>query len=80
MEREVYFDVEKDWPDLEQGDYVHYVVQSNFLIRYDVLQRQALTAAELGEDDSDYADDEEAIAEPFETGEDEKSTEEGETV
>ena len=51
MEREVYFDVEKEWPDLEQGDFVHYVVQSNFLIRYEVLQRQALTAEELGEDE-----------------------------
>lgn len=57
MEREVYFDIEKEWPDLEQGDLVHYVVQSNFLIRYDVLERQALTAAELGEDDADYKDD-----------------------
>ena len=56
MEREVYFDVEKDWPDLEQGDLVRYVTQSNFLIRYDVLQRQALTAAELDEDEADYAD------------------------
>lgn len=59
MEREVYFDVEKDWPDLEQGDLVRYVVQSNFLVRYDVLVRQALTAEELGEDDSYYEDDEE---------------------
>lgn len=73
MEREVYFDVEKEWPDLEQGDFVRYVVQSNFLIRYEVLQRQALTAEELGEDDSDYIDDE---------GNDEnvEKTEEGETV
>jgi hypothetical protein len=36
MEREVYFDVEKEWPDLEQGDFVRYVVQSNFLLRYEV--------------------------------------------
>lgn len=60
MEREVYFDVEKEWPDLEQGDLVHYVTQSNFLIRYDVLQRQALTAEELGEDEADYEDSAEA--------------------
>ena len=73
MEREVYFDVEKDWPDLEQGDNVRYVVQSNFLIRYEVLQRQALTAEELGEDESDYLDDEDLE-------EREEMTKEGETV
>ena len=73
MEREVYFDVEKDWPDLEQGDFVHYVVQSNFLIRYDVLQRQALTAEELGEDPADYIDD-------GDMEEKEKNTKEGEMV
>ena len=74
MEREVYFDIEKEWPDLEQGDLVHYVVQSNFLIRYEVLQRKALTAAELGEDDTDYEDEEEGLGEKVE------QTEEGETV
>jgi hypothetical protein len=49
------------------------VVQSNFLIRYEVLQRQALTAEELGEDDADYEDDED-LEEKVE------QTEEGETV
>ena len=73
MEREVYIDVEKDWPDLEQGDFVHYVVQSNFLIRYEVLERQALTAAELGEDDADYENDEDLE-------ENVEQTEEGETI
>lgn len=62
-EREVYFDVQKEWPDLEQGDYVRYVVQSNFLIAYDVLQRQALTAEELGESDEDYDDEDGGQAE-----------------
>ena len=42
MEREVYFDVEKEWPDLEQGDRVRYVLQSNFIIQYEVLERGAL--------------------------------------
>jgi hypothetical protein len=74
MEREVYFDIEKEWPDLEQGDFVHYVVQSNFLVCYEVLKRQALTAAELGEDDTDYEDEEEGLGEKVE------QTEEGETV
>lgn len=58
MEREVYHDVEKEWPDLEQGDLVQYAVQSNFLVRYEVLERCALTAEELGEDEEDYADEE----------------------
>ena len=58
MEREVYHDVEKEWPDLEQGDLVQYAVQSNFLVRYEVLERCALTAEELGEDEGDYADEE----------------------
>ena len=42
MEREVYFDVEKEWPDLEHGDKVRYIVQSNFLIQYEVVERGAL--------------------------------------
>ena len=50
MEREVYFDVEKEWPDLERGDLVHYVVQSNFLIQYEVLERAALEENEETDD------------------------------
>jgi hypothetical protein len=46
-------------------------VQSNFLLVYDVLKRQALTAEELGESDEDYDDDEDL-------GEEEQNTEEGE--
>ena len=70
-EREVYFDVQKEWPDLEQGDFVRYAVQSNFLLTYDVIERKALTAEELGESDEDYDDDEDL-------GEEEQITEEGE--
>lgn len=77
MEREVYHDVEKEWPDLEQGDFVRYAVQSNFLVRYEVLERKALTAEELGEDDADYEDDE---IEVRDLGEKEIQTKEGETV
>jgi hypothetical protein len=39
-----------------------------------MLKRQALTAAELGEDDTDYEDEEEGLGEKVE------QTEEGETV
>ena len=73
MEREVYFDVEKEWPDLEQGDLVHYVAQSNFLIQYDVLQREVLE-----DDDDEYEDEggEEAMEEPATPAE--ETMEEGE--
>ncbi len=37
MEREVYWDVEKELPDLESGDRVRYVSQSNFLVQYEVV-------------------------------------------
>ena len=42
MEREVYFDNEQEWPELERGDYVRYVVQSNFIIQYEVLRVGAM--------------------------------------
>ena len=40
-EREVYLDAEKPLPDFGNGDLVHYVLQSNFLVHYEVLQRHA---------------------------------------
>ena len=49
MEREVYFDPEMEWPDLEQGDRVRYIAQSNFLVQYAVLERAAI-AEELEEE------------------------------
>lgn len=39
MEREVYWDVEKEYPDLEAGDIVRYVSQSNFMLQYEVVGR-----------------------------------------
>jgi hypothetical protein len=41
-EREAYFDNEQDWPELERGDWVRYVVQSNFIIQYEVLRAGAM--------------------------------------
>ncbi len=41
-EREVYFDNEQEWPEMERGDYVRYVVQSNFIIQYEVLRKGAM--------------------------------------
>lgn len=39
MEREIYIDGEKPFPDLEEGDLVRYTTQSNFLLQYEVLER-----------------------------------------
>ncbi len=42
MEREAFWDKEKPLPALDSGDYVHYIVQSNFIIQYEILQKHAL--------------------------------------
>jgi hypothetical protein len=49
-EREVYIDAEKPLPDFENGDLVHYILQSNFLIHYEVLQRRAYDFTRVDED------------------------------
>ncbi len=58
-EREVYFDVEKPLPDFEQGDLVKYVVQSNFLIQYEIVKKQAI---EFEYEDEDEEEDEDGQA------------------
>lgn len=40
MDREAYFDCEKTLPDFHEGDYVQYIVQSNFIVQYRVLERE----------------------------------------
>ena len=40
-ERVIYLDAEKPMPDFSNGDLVHYITQSNFLVHYEVLQRHA---------------------------------------
>ncbi|MBE7086387.1 MAG: hypothetical protein E7366_04470 [Clostridiales bacterium] len=47
MEREAYFDVEKPLPALESGDYVRYIVQSNFILQYEILEHKALEFEEV---------------------------------
>lgn len=42
MEREAYLDKEKPLPDFGRGDLVKYVVQSNFLVQYEIFERGAL--------------------------------------
>lgn len=50
MEREAYFDAEKPLPEFESGDYVRYIVQSNFIIQYEFIQKKALEFEEVDED------------------------------
>ena len=39
MRREAYWDAEKSLPPFEAGDFVRYVVQSNFVIAYEILEK-----------------------------------------
>ncbi len=54
MEREAYFDPEMPLPPFESGDYVHYIVQSNFVVEYEILQKKALEFEEV----DDFAEEE----------------------
>ena len=42
MEREVYWDPEKDLPDFERGDLIRYITQSNFILQYEILEKSAV--------------------------------------
>ena len=50
LEREAYFDVEKPLPEIENGDLVEYITQSNFIIQYNIVEKQAL---EFEEDEAE---------------------------
>ncbi|MBQ9713748.1 MAG: hypothetical protein IJV83_00315 [Clostridia bacterium] len=60
MEREAFWDKEKKLPPFDSGDYVQYIVQSNFIIQYDILQKQAL---EFQEEDEDVEIEQETVLE-----------------
>lgn len=49
LEREAYFDAEKPLPEIESGDLVQYVTQSNFIIQYHIVEKHALEFEEEGE-------------------------------
>ena len=53
MDREVYFDPEMPELPFESGDYVQYIVQSNFIIQYEILEKKALEFEELEEDEEE---------------------------
>ena len=56
LEREAYFDPEKPLPNIESGDLVAYITQSNFIIQYHIVEKQALEFEE--EDEEDEASEE----------------------
>jgi hypothetical protein len=62
MDREAYWDVENPLPPFESGDYVQYIVQSNFIVQYNVLQKKALEF-EIVEDDEEETTEEEYVPE-----------------
>lgn len=51
LEREAYFDPEKPLPDFGEGDLVRYIVQSNFIIQYEILERHAYDFEEYDEEE-----------------------------
>ena len=58
MEREIYIDVEKQLPDFERGDLVRYITQSNFLLGYEIIEKQAQAFDDLfGYDKADETDE-----------------------
>ena len=57
LDREAYWDKEKSLPPFESGDYVKYIVQSNFILQYDILEKHALEF-EVIEDEEEVCEDE----------------------
>lgn len=62
LDREAYWDVENPLPPFESGDYVQYIVQSNFIIQYTILQKKALEF-EVIEDEEEEGPEEEYVPE-----------------
>ncbi len=71
LEREAYFDPEMPLPPFESGDFVHYIVQSNFVIQYDIIEKKALEFEEV---------EEEYYEEESETEDKEETEREGEVL
>lgn len=63
LERETYFDPEKPLPKIESGDLVEYVTQSNFIIQYNIVEKQALEFEEEDEEGSDEETDTKGVEE-----------------
>lgn len=58
LDREAYFDSEKAVPPFESGDFVQYIVQSNFVVQYEILQKKALEFEEVEDEEYEEYDDE----------------------
>ena len=80
MEREAYFDVERDLPDFNSGDYVQYVVQSNFLLQYRILERNVYQFEAVVDDEEEYDEDDEYETDGNEEYEEYEEYEESEPV
>lgn len=61
MEREAYFDNEKPLPEFEKGDLVRYIVQSNFIVQYEIIERGALQEDDEEEYDGEYEEEENGL-------------------
>ena len=57
LDREAYWDNEKPLPEFEAGDFVQYIVQSNFIVQYEILEKKALEFEEIDEDE-EYEEEE----------------------
>lgn len=57
MDREAYWDCEKPLPEFESGDFVQYIVQSNVIVQYEILEKKALEFEEIDEDEEYDEDD-----------------------
>lgn len=64
MRREAYWDVEKRLPPFNEGDLVRYVVQSNFILAYDVIEKaqNSNEQAENGDEQTENGTDTAASA------------------
>lgn len=84
MEREAYFDNEKPLPDFKKGDLVKYIVQSNFIVQYEIVERGALDDDEEEIDDAEEAQEnaaeESSDSDAEETVESEEASDAEETV
>ena len=54
LDREAYWDNEKPLPPFESGDYVKYIVQSNFILQYDILEKHALEFEVIDDEEEEY--------------------------
>jgi hypothetical protein len=67
LDREAYWDNEKPLPPLESGDYVRYVVQSNIILQYEILEKHALEFEEIDEVEEYEVEEDDYVPEEDET-------------